>query len=119
MPCRSYEDDYARSYSSSAQNEALLKNNDKLARIACKAMDALKDSDDPSAYKELMKDPEINTWYTAHKKEDAKHQKMQEAKKKEESLRKQAIAKLTPEELEAFGLSKKGTKEKRGVNHEF
>jgi hypothetical protein len=118
MPCRSYEDDYARSYEN-AQYQSLLKNTDKLARIACKAMDALKDSDDPSSFKELMKDPEISTWYTNHKKEDAKHQKMQEAKKKEESLRKQAIAKLTPEELAAFGLSKKGSKETRGVNHEY
>ena len=109
MPCRSYEDDYRTgSPTESWQYKELKENNDKLARIACQAMDALRTSDDPGLYQELMKNKEIGDWYTAHRKADEKSRKDSEAKLAKENLRKQAVSKLTPEELAAFGLDKKG-----------
>lgn len=107
MPCMSYEDNWARG-SSNNQNNLLLMNNDKLARIACKALTALENG---IPLDEVLKDKETATWWKAHKKADekaAKEREKVEAKEKALKLAKaEAMAKLTPEELDALGLSKK------------
>ncbi len=114
MPCRSYEDDNNRVQDSRQVEQvrmamdSLLKNNDKLARIACKVLDKVSLSDE--MFRELMQDKEIAEWYTNHKKEDEKQRKMRELQNAKEVLKKQALAKLSPEELAAFGLDKRGNR---------
>ena len=61
-----------------------------------------------------FKDREARKWYSDHKKAD-KARMEKEAKEKakleeQERLRQEALAKLTPEEIAAFGLNKKGKK---------
>lgn len=109
MPCIDYEsDDWGRGGISPSDYKRLKNQADLLARIACKAMYAL-ENDIP--LNDLMEDTEIAKWWPAHKKADAARQKKEaeeKAKKAEEGrLRKEALAKLTPEEIEAFGLNKK------------
>lgn len=113
MPCRSYEDDWGRD--NSAANAVLLANNDKLARIACNALNAIENG---IPLTDLLKDKEVATWWKAHKAADAKDRKAKEKEKqKADAIRKareDALAKLTPEELSALGLAKvKGSKNAR------
>jgi len=115
MPCMSYDDGATRDAINSGRlaeamvtMNALLKNNDTLARIACKVLDRVSLSED--MFRELMKDKEIAEWYTRHKNEDKKQQKMKELQNAKEVLKKQAVAKLSPEELAAFGLDSRGNK---------
>jgi hypothetical protein len=61
-----------------------------------------------------FKDTEARKWWADHQKAD-KARMDREAKEKakldeQEELRKAALAKLTPEEIAAFGLNKKGKK---------
>lgn len=115
MPCLSYDTqwvhDPARSVRKTVEVVALKSECDKLARIACKALTALEKLD-PEL--KSFKDQESRKWWAAHKKADQerieKEQKEKAKKEAEEKLRKQALAKLTPEEIEAFGLDKKGKK---------
>lgn len=112
MPCRDYgSDDYSfeRSLARRA-NETLFKERaDMLARIACKAMYELEK--DPAKFDSLMKDEELNKWWTVHREQDRKNQlarMKEELKKKEQSeLKKRAYAKLTEEERQVLGLTKK------------
>lgn len=115
MPCLSYDTEWAHSAPRSTQNTrevALLKAEcDRLARIACGAMTALEQLD-PEL--KTFKDRESRKWWSDHKKADAariaKEEKEKAKKAEEERLRKEALAKLTPEEIAAFGLNKKGKK---------
>jgi hypothetical protein len=113
MPCRDYGIDYdhGRSMSSIAEIKLLKMRCDLLARIACKAMYALEGKTDIN---DLLKDTEVAVWYHEHKKEDQKRLKQEEKEKErklhEEELRKQALAKLTPEEKIAFGFFQKRSK---------
>ncbi len=63
MPCQSYEDkpDWGE--------ERLREQNDKLARIACKAMDLLEELGKEDFL--LIKDKEVRDWWTDHKIADA------------------------------------------------
>jgi hypothetical protein len=58
-----------------------------------------------------FKDRESRKWYSDHKKADAariaKEEKLAAMKAEQDKIRQAALAKLTPEEIEAFGLSKK------------
>ena len=105
MTCRDYQD------SPSADTETLRKQNDRLARIACKAMDVLVETGNADLL--LTGDDEVRTWYTAHKEADRKAQEeakrrqlanemrlTREARKKE--LVQNALLKLTSEEKEAL-----------------
>lgn len=115
MPCMSYDTNwvYDRMPSNRKTVEVItLKSEcDKLARIACKAMYALEKLD-PEL--KTFKDQESKRWWTKHKKDDQarieKEQKEKAKKEAEEQLRIQALSKLTPEEIAAFGLDKKGKK---------
>lgn len=113
MPCRSYDTDWVGAVTRVSMSEAkeLKEECDKLARIACKAMYAIEQLD-PEL--KSFKDTESRRWWAKHKKADqereAKEQKEQIKKAEAEKLRKQALAKLTPEEIEAYGLNKKGKK---------
>ena len=113
MPCISYDTEWIRSNPRRTSNETALKNEcDRLARIACKAMTLLEQLD-PEL--KNFKDTESRKWWSDHKKAD-KARMDKEAKEKakideQERLREAAMAKLTPEEIQAFGLKlKKGKK---------
>lgn len=123
MPCRDYwADDFSRITASSLRVVSDLKDrNDTLARVACKAMYALENGTD---YQTLMKDPEVKKWWIKHKAEDIKQQTLDEKKRiKDEKQRikdaelakvkENIMAKLTPEEIAAFGLDKKTKKVKQ------
>ena len=111
MPCISYETEWFHESRHRSHTEISLKTEcDRLARIACKAMTQLEQLD-PEL--KSFKDTEARKWWANHKKAD-KARMDKEAKEKakleeQEKLRQAALAKLTPEEIEAFGL-KKGKK---------
>lgn len=115
MPCRSYETDWFdsdRRYRVTLTEAKNLKDEaDKLARIACKAIYALEQLD-PDL--KTFKDQESRKWWAKHKKDDQarieKEAKEQAKKAEADKLRTEALAKLTPEEIEAYGLNKKGKK---------
>lgn len=46
----------------------------------------------------------ILVWFNRHKEEDAKRKAAEQAKQKAENLKREALAKLTPEERKALGL---------------
>ena len=109
MPCRDY-DFPPRSYNTS-ETTKLKKQNDRLARIACKAMDELVKQGKADFL--LLKDKEVREWYEKHKEADrkaaearAKKRKAAEAKRKEkarvEKLKAAALSKLTVEEREVL-----------------
>ena len=116
MPCRDYESD-TWGYRSSGESVTAteyknLKNQaDRLARIACKAMNAIEEG---VPLKKLLEDKEIAKWWVEHKKADEANKKKEEAaeqKKKEHAALKAAVMKkLTEEELRAFGLLKENKK---------
>lgn len=112
MPCRDYDsdNDYQERVLRRNLDTMILKDRaDMLARIACKAMYELEK--EPAKFDLLMKDEEVNKWWTVHREQDRKHQlarMKEELKKKEQAeIKKRAYAKLTEEERRAFGLTKK------------
>lgn len=101
MPCRDYEDDRAyHDYDSEVR--ALKKQNDRLARIACKAMTALEELEKEDFL--LLKDDEVRTWWLKHKEADAKARAEAEEKARRDRIKKEAIAKLTEEERKILGI---------------
>jgi len=105
MPCRSYEDDYrSGSPTDSWQYKELKANNDKLARIACKALTELENNSIEDLL--LLKDDEVRTWWAAHKEADRKAREKEESKKQYLKLRRSALKKLSDEEKIALGLKK-------------
>ena len=97
MPCRSYEDDYRTV-------KELEENNDKLARIACKAITELV----KSGYADflVLKDDEVREWWEKHQEADRKAQEAKLEKARLSKLKKAALAKLTPEEKKILGIKK-------------
>lgn len=105
MPCRSYEDEYRSGEpTDSWQYKELKANNDKLARIACKAMTELV----KSGYADflVLKDDEVREWWEQHQEADRKAREKEERKKERTRLRRQALKKLSEEEKIALGLKK-------------
>jgi len=104
MPCRSYESDWVYDSPRSTQVVLLKQEADKLARIACQAMELIEKSD--PTLNGMNK--EAKSWYEKHKKADAariEKENKEKAKKEEANkMRKTALAKLTPEEIKAFGI---------------
>lgn len=105
MPCRDYEDDR----SSTARSEQDRSQRDRLARIACAAMTELEDNGIAEAI--LLRNDEVREWWEAHKIADAKakaekERKAAAAKEKArlKKLRKDLIAKLSPDERKALGV---------------
>jgi hypothetical protein len=105
MPCKSYEDDYREgSPTDSWQYRELKANNDKLARIACKAMTELESNSIGDFL--LLKDDEVRTWWLAHKEADRKAQEAQIEKARLAKVRRDALKKLTNEEKKVLGIKK-------------
>lgn len=108
MPCRSYED-VDSGYENTHAIVRLKEQNDRLARIACKAMTEL--AKDGRADFLLLADDEVREWWAAHLEADRKAQ--EELKRKREAAakkaadtkkRKELIARLTEEERRLLGV---------------
>jgi hypothetical protein len=105
MPCKSYEDDYrSGSPTDSWQYKELKANNDKLARIACKAMTELESNSIGDFL--LLKDDEVRTWWLAHKEADRKAQAAAAEKARVARVKRDALKKLTDEEKKVLGIKK-------------
>lgn len=104
MPCMSYDTNWARS-SSDRDVKALKKEADKLARIACKALEALEHMGKEDFL--LLKDDEVRVWWTAHKEADLKAREAEEARQAKIEAKARVLAKLTDEEKVLLGLKKR------------
>ena len=103
MPCRDYEsDDW--DYDNSREVAKLKKQVDRLARIACKAMDELV----KSGYADflLLKDDEVREWWEAHQEADRKAKEAEAEKRRKDKIKKDALAKLSDEEKKVLGIKK-------------
>ena len=105
MPCQSYGDDWTRENDPSKKLKELKKEADKLARIACKAMDALTDMGKEDFL--LLKDDEVREWWQAHREADRKAREAEEAKQAKAEAKARVLAKLTDEEKILLGLKKR------------
>ena len=101
MPCRDYEDD-SRYVRDDYEIRALKRQNDRLARIACRAMTALEQ--DGRADLLLLADDEVRDWWEKHKIADAKAKAEAEEKARRARIRKEALAKLSAEERKILGI---------------
>jgi hypothetical protein len=110
MPCQSYESSWARK-SDDYEIRQIKQEADRLARIACRALQTLEDYGQADFL--LLKDTEVREWWTAHKEADRKAHAAAEAKRRREELRAAALAKLTEEERAALGI--KTPRRKTGV----
>lgn len=107
MPCLSYEDDSRTgSPTQSWQYKELKANNDKLARIACKALFELERVCGSHDLKLVEDDQEVAEWWTAHKEADRKAMEARLRKAHEAVVRKQALDKLSDEEKKILGITK-------------
>jgi hypothetical protein len=97
MPCRDYEADRQYDYEVKAQN-------DRLARIACKAMNELV----KSGYADflLLKDDEVREWWDKHQEADRKAREAAAKKSHLAKVKREALAKLSDEEKAVLGIKK-------------
>ncbi len=104
MPCMSYDTNWARS--SDDRNVKLLKKEaDKLARIACRALQALEDMGKEDFL--LLQDDEVRIWWAAHKEADRKARAEAQAKQERKEAKERLLARLTEEEKALLGLKKR------------
>lgn len=101
MPCQSYESSWASS-SNDREIQKLKKEADKLARIACKALTTLEENQIEDLL--LLKDDEVRTWWAQHKEDDRKAAEAAAEKRRIANMKKEALAKLSPEEKRVLGL---------------
>ena len=104
MPCRDYESPSYTSPTSSWEYKDLKKQNDRLARIACKAMTELV----KSGYADflLLQDDEVREWWEKHQEADRIAKEKQAEKRRLAKLKKDALAKLSDEEKKVLGIKK-------------
>lgn len=101
MPCRDYSSDDWGVSSSAPKLKAQM---DKLARIACRAMEALEK--DGRADFLLLEDDEVREWWTEHKEADRKERARVAEQQRREAVKQEALNKLSDEEKELLGLKK-------------
>ena len=97
MPCRDYESDAGYS-----QREDYKKQCDKLARIACKAMEQLERSGRADFI--LIEDDELREWWAQHKEADRKERARLAEIERKKKVKEEALAKLSDEEKELLGI---------------
>lgn len=102
MPCRDYEDDQRIHDTYDSEIRSLKKQNDRLARIACKVMTVLEE--DGHADLLLIADEEVRTWWVKHKEADAKAKAEREELARIARIKKEALAKLSAEERKVLGV---------------
>lgn len=102
MPCRDYEsDDW--DYDNSREVRKLKEQADRLARIACKAMDALEELEQEDFL--LLKDDEVREWWMKHKEADRKEKARVAEIERRKRVKEEALARLSDEEKELLGLA--------------
>ena len=105
MPCRDYESDsWDSSYDKTRALVAMKEQADKLARIACKAMETLEENGVEDFL--LLKDDEVRQWWQAHKEADRKEKARVAEQERKTRVRAEALARLSDEEKELLGLAK-------------
>ena len=102
MPCQSYDTQWAHN-SSDSDVKRLKKEADKLARIACRALQELEDNGISDML--LLKDDETREWWLKHKEADRRAREKREAKERRERVKAEALAKLSQEEREVLGIA--------------
>jgi hypothetical protein len=107
MPCRDYESDNGYH-----QRDEYKKQCDKLARIACKAMEQLEKSGRADFI--LIEDDELREWWSQHKEADRKEKARIAEIERRKKVKEEALAKLSDEEKELLGIS--SPKKVKGVS---
>lgn len=100
MPCRDYESDY----SSNWDRERYKAQADKLARIACAAMEELVRQGKADFL--VLKNEEVRDWWEAHVKADRAEKARIAEQERRERVKREALDRLTDEEKELLGLKK-------------
>ena len=104
MPCMSYDTNWARS-SNDRDIKVLKREADKLARIACKALQALEAMGKEDFL--LLKDDEVRLWWAEHKEADRAAREAEEEKQRRKEAKERVLARLTDEEKILLGLKKR------------
>ena len=114
MPCRDYESDSWGHADDSGRVGKLKEQADRLARIACKAMDALEELEKEDFL--LLKDDEVREWWQQHKEADRKEKARIAEQERKARIKAEALARLSDEEKELLGLAqpKKPAKKSAG-----
>ncbi len=104
MPCRDYMDDHQPDPQVGVLKDRL----DKLSRIACKALTHIEESGDGLEIL-ILKDPEIQEWWLAHKEADRKaaRRRAQQARLEKDRLARikaEIIAGLSADQRKALGI---------------
>lgn len=103
MPCRDYESD---SWGQTFNNIKFKEQADRLARIACAVLTTLQEQDKQELMVQILRNDEVREWWEAHQEADRKAREAEAEKKRIAKLKRDALAKLTPEEKKALGLRK-------------
>lgn len=111
MPCRDYESD---SWSSSAEVARYKEQADRLARIACKAMSELERNGIEDML--VLRDDEVREWWMKHKEADRKRREAEERAAYRERVKAEALSKLSDEEKEILGITKKKKQAAKAVD---
>ena len=108
MPCRDYMDDVRSG--PDPQVAELKARCDKLSRIACRALEHIEQSEDGLEVL-VLKDPEVQEWWTAHKEADRKAAREHEAKRQARMekdrlarIKEETLAALSPDQKKALGI---------------
>ena len=104
MPCMSYDDSWRSAPSDERKIKELKAQADKLARIACKALNALETMGKEDFL--LLKDDEVRKWWAEHKEADRQAREAEERKRALKAAKARALAKLSDEEKVLLGLKK-------------
>ena len=109
MPCQSYDTSWASDHEE-ADVRRVKKEADKLARIACRAMEELERNGIEDML--LLKDDETREWWAKHKEADRKARAIVEERERLERVKQEALAKLSQEEKEVLGIVAKRSHKK-------
>ena len=112
MPCMSYESDARPDNTQADEIKRLKKINDRLARIACKALTVLESLPTTKAgtdeVRDLMFDKDVKAWWPKHKAADerrkAQERAAQQQKMQKEAAKKRILDNVNPEDLAVLGI---------------
>ena len=110
MPCQSYDSSWDSGEDDRVKIRELKKQADKLARIACRALQELENNKIEDLI--LLRDDEVREWWLKHKEDDRRAREAREARERREAKKAAALSKLSEEEKELLGIAK--PKAKRG-----
>lgn len=99
MPCMDYESSHDDS------GRKLKKQNDRLARIACAAMEELERNGIAEVI--MLKNDELRDWWSAHKEADRIERERVAEEERKARVRQEALDRLSAEEKELLGLAPK------------